>query len=175
MLLNSGISKQDMISCVLCADAPCNICPRMNPAEALFSIRFDNQDVAAGKLPVENPCVSCAAPCEKACVRPGKVPIKKLMSRLISEVRPEAEISAPSDEHRLKCDICGVQMDNPFMLSSSVVASTYDMCARAFEAGWAGVCFKTVCSFDIHEASPRYSAIKSESGSIIGFKNIERD
>jgi dihydropyrimidine dehydrogenase (NAD+) subunit PreA len=32
------------------------------------------------------------------------------------------------------------------LLSSSVVASTYDMCARAFEAGWAGVAFKTICS-----------------------------
>ena len=48
------------------------------------------------------------------------------------------------------------------------------MCARAFEAGWAGAAFKTVCSFDIHEASPRFSAITGDSGSIIGFKNIEQ-
>lgn len=59
-------------------------------------------------------------------------------------------------------------------MSSSVVASTYDMCSRAFEAGWAGVCFKTICSFDIHEASPRFSAITGDNGSIIGFKNIEQ-
>jgi dihydropyrimidine dehydrogenase (NAD+) subunit PreA len=48
------------------------------------------------------------------------------------------------------------------------------MCARAFEAGWAGVSFKTVCSFEIHEASPRFSAITGDNGSIIGFKNIEQ-
>ena len=54
------------------------------------------------------------------------------------------------------------------------MASTYDMCARAFEAGWAGVCFKTICSLDIHEASPRFSAITGNDGSIIGFKNIEQ-
>jgi len=48
------------------------------------------------------------------------------------------------------------------------------MCARAFEAGWAGASFKTVCSLDIHEASPRFSAIKGDNGSIIGFKNIEQ-
>ncbi len=55
-----------------------------------------------------------------------------------------------------------------------MVASTYDMCARAFEAGWAGICFKTICSLDIHEASPRFSAITGNDGSIIGFKNIEQ-
>ena len=69
---------------------------------------------------------------------------------------------------------CGVPLENPFLLSFSVVASTYDMCARAFEAGWAGACFKTICSFDIHEASPRFSAITGDNGSIIGFKNIEQ-
>ena len=50
----------------------------------------------------------------------------------------------------------------------------YDMCSRAFDAGWAGVCFKTICPFEIHEASPRYSAITGDNGSIIGFKNIEQ-
>ena len=48
------------------------------------------------------------------------------------------------------------------------------MCARAFEAGWAGACFKTICSFDINEASPRFSAITGDNGSILGFKNIEQ-
>jgi dihydropyrimidine dehydrogenase (NAD+) subunit PreA len=48
------------------------------------------------------------------------------------------------------------------------------MCARAFEAGWAGVSFKTICAMDIHEASPRFSAITGDNGSIIGFKNIEQ-
>ena len=78
------------------------------------------------------------------------------------------------DETALETDICGVRLENPFLLSSSVVASTYDMCARAFEAGWAGATFKTICAFEIHEASPRYSAIKGEGGAIIGFKNIEQ-
>jgi len=67
-----------------------------------------------------------------------------------------------------------VPLENPFLLSSSVVGSTYDMCARAFEAGWAGVSFKTICNFEIHEASPRFSALAGDNGSIIGFKNIEQ-
>jgi dihydropyrimidine dehydrogenase (NAD+) subunit PreA len=48
------------------------------------------------------------------------------------------------------------------------------MVANAFEAGWAGVAYKTLCYMDIHEASPRFSAIKDENGVIQGFKNIEQ-
>ena len=175
MLINPVVKRRDMISCALCMDAPCSsACPKMDPARALRGIWFDNQDVAALKLPEENACTNCDAPCEKACVNRGSVPIKHLMEKLHDKVRPMAEIAIPEDEERLKCDLCGVILENPFLLSSSVVASTYDMCARAFEAGWAGACFKTVCSLDIHEASPRFSAIKGDNGSIIGFKNIEQ-
>ena len=48
------------------------------------------------------------------------------------------------------------------------------MCARAFEAGWAGVCFKTICNFPIHECSPRFSALEGDNNNFIGFKNIEQ-
>ncbi len=164
-----------MISCALCSDAPCSAkCPHLDPAGALRHIWFDNADVAALELPADNLCLSCDAPCEKACVRAGRVPIKHIISKLHTEVRERAEIPLPEDELRLSCDLCGIPLENPFLLSSSVVASTYDMCARAFEAGWAGACFKTICSFDIHEASPRFSAITGDNGSIIGFKNIEQ-
>jgi dihydropyrimidine dehydrogenase (NAD+) subunit PreA len=74
----------------------------------------------------------------------------------------------------ISADICGVRLENPFLLSSSVVASSYDMCRRAFEAGWAGAAFKTICSFPQHEASPRFSAIKSHANAFCGFKNIEQ-
>ena len=119
-------------------------------------------------------CLECAAPCEETCVRPHEVPVKRLMTRLAEEVRPELERSAEPDPELLRTELCGVPLENPFLLSSSVVASTYDMCARAFEAGWAGAAFKTICSFDIHEASPRFSAVTGDNGSIIGFKNIEQ-
>lgn len=175
MVLKNNIRRSDMISCVLCEDAPCSkACPEFRPGDALFSLWFDNADVAALKIPDKSPCVNCDAACEKACISKEKVAIKSLMTDLAEKVRPDAEIAIPEDEDRLKCDICGVPLENPFLLSSSVVASTYDMCARAFEAGWAGACFKTVCSLDIHEASPRFSAITGDNGSIIGFKNIEQ-
>ena len=175
MLREHIVKRTDMISCALCGDAPCTAaCEFMNPGDALRSIWFDNEDVAALKLPEENHCANCSAPCEKACVRTGKVPVKQIMTRLYDEVREQAEIAIPEDRERLTCDMCGIPLENPFLLSSSVVASTYDMCARAFEEGWAGACFKTICSFDIHEASPRFSAITGDNGSILGFKNIEQ-
>ena len=169
------IRRSDMIQCAMCADAPCDAaCAKMRPASLLRSIWLRNEQGAVSRIPAENPCVICDAPCERACVRPGEVPIRDLVNRLYYQVAPETETRVPADEERLRCELCGIPLENPFLLSSSVVASTYDMCARAFEAGWAGACFKTVCSLDIHEASPRFSAITGDGGGIIGFKNIEQ-
>lgn len=174
MTFESKLSRNDMIRCVLCADAPCEkVCPGGLPAKVLRGIWFDNSRAEAAELPEENACAGCQAPCEKACVRPGEVPIRKLITRLYDEVRPEVERVVPS-ANRLKTDLCGIPLENPFLLSSSVVASTYDMCARAFEAGWAGAAFKTICPFDIYEASPRFSALYGSNRDMIGFKNIEQ-
>ena len=172
---DSLISRTDMIRCALCGNAPCSAaCKKADPAALLRSIWFRNEQTAAQALPPENPCLTCRGRCEEACVRPGEVPIRDVINRLYYQVKPECETPVPETEERLRCDLCGIPMENPFMLASSVVGSTYDMCARAFEAGWAGVCFKTVCTLDIHEASPRYSAVTGSDGSIIGFKNIEQ-
>ncbi len=174
-MFEKKLFRADMIRCVLCADAPCtHACGKIDVASMLRSIWFDNEKVAASRLPEENLCAACSAPCEAACVRAHEVPIRRLMERLHDEVKPALELGEPQDEARLRTQLCGVPMENPFLLSSSVVGSTYDMCARAFEAGWAGVSFKTICSFEIHETSPRFSAITGDNGSIIGFKNVEQ-
>ena len=165
-----------MISCVMCHDAPCSAaCPYgTDPGKRLRSIWFNNERGAAASLPEQFSCKGCDAPCEKACVRPGQVPVKALMNKIHDEALDEPGLAPLTDEERLRSDICGIPLENPFLLSSSVVASTYDMCARAFDAGWAGAAFKTICNFEIHEASPRFSAITGDNGSIIGFKNIEQ-
>ena len=175
MFYERTIRRADMIRCALCKDAPCSAaCPKLDPADLLRSIWFDDEKVAAARLPEGNPCLGCDAPCEDACVRPHEVPIRDLIGRLHERVKPGLEAALPESEDLLRTDLCGVPLENPFLLSSSVVASTYDMCARAFEAGWAGACFKTICSFDIHEASPRFSAITGDNGTILGFKNVEQ-
>lgn len=45
--------------------------------------------------------------------------------------------------------------------------------AQAFEAGWAGVFYKTICKQEIREVSPRFDAIK-EGSSFAGFRNMEQ-
>ena len=176
-MFEKKLYRSDMLRCALCLDAPCTkACPNTEPAELLRSIWFDNEKGAASRLPDRNPCINCTdcPACEAACVRAGEVPIRSLLTRLHEEVVPNLEVSMPENENLLRTDLCGIELENPFFLSSSVVASTYDMCARAFDAGWAGVAFKTICTFDIHEASPRFSAVTGDNGSIIGFKNIEQ-
>ena len=77
------IRRANMIRCALCKDAPCDAaCDRLNPAELLRSLWFNNEQGAAWRLPEENPCMTCDAPCERACVRPGEVPVRRLIRRL---------------------------------------------------------------------------------------------
>ena len=175
MLFRKVINRREMIHCMLCDDAPCTVsCGKLKTDSLLRSIWFGNEKVAAARLPEMNPCADCDARCEKACLNAPKVEIRKIISRLYDEVKPELEVGLSDNEDKLKTDICGIPLENPFLLSSSVVASTYDMCARAFEAGFAGAAFKTICSLDIHEASPRFSAITGDGGTIVGFKNVEQ-
>ena len=174
MQFQKCLERSDMVRCLLCKDAPCtSACGKIEVDRVLRSIWFDNEEQAASVLPASLPCLSCSAPCEESCLRPGEVPVRSILQKLYTTVKPQLE-EDPADESRLRTELCGIPLENPFLLSSSVVASTYDMCARAFEAGWAGICFKTICTFDIHEASPRYSALQGSSGEMIGFKNIEQ-
>lgn len=173
MLLERIVPRKDMIRCALCVDAPCaKVCGKLDCARVLRGIWFDNEQGMIHTLPAQLPCACCDAPCEAACVYARQVPIRSLLIRL-------AQAGARAEKTRinhdiLRADFCGIVLDNPFLLSSSVVASTYEMCARAFDMGWAGAAFKTVSMMDIHEASPRFSALKGEAGTIVGFKNIEQ-
>ncbi|MBR2746335.1 MAG: NAD-dependent dihydropyrimidine dehydrogenase subunit PreA [Erysipelotrichaceae bacterium] len=159
-----------MISnCLLCHNARCTeVCGKIDPGSIIRSLYFDNEDAVINRLDGNIPCIECDGRCEKACV--ANVNIREIISGLNAR-KPEKKII---NYDCLKTDFCGIPLENPFLLSSSVVASTYEMCARAFEMGWAGAAFKTVCLMDIVEASPRFAAIKGDNGRIIGFKNIEQ-
>ncbi len=170
---NNNMEKKlccDVEKCLHCQDALCaKVCPRkLNPEKILRSLRFGNYLGAMKKL--DNSCLDCPAPCEKSCVL-GDYNIKNILSKCYLE-KEKTKLSYKKAD--IRSEICGIEIENPFLLSSSVVSSSYDMCKRAFLAGWAGASFKTVCMMDIHEASPRFSAIKNFDGSFTAFKNIEQ-
>lgn len=166
------LNRADISKCLLCHEAVCaKACPSFDPARVIRALRFENEAGAVSMLPAEDVCQSCGKPCESVC--PSHVPIHDLMEQLRKEGQ-ELKPGAAWENVDLSCEICGVPLENPFMLSSSVVASNYEMTARAFEMGWAGAAFKTICLMDMHEASPRFSTVKTADGSFYGFKNIEQ-
>lgn len=74
----------------------------------------------------------------------------------------------------LSIDFLGVKCENPFFLSSSPVCSNYDMIAKAFDEGWAGVFYKTIGIFIPDECSPRFDITVKEGTPWVGFKNMEQ-
>ena len=172
---NFFYDRSETSKCLLCHDPECTkACPQnAEVGEILRSLYFKNFLGAVRKLTCD--CTDCPAPCEKVCVladTKDPVDIRHLMLT-VKEESPEP-FDYRVEEVDLATDICGVKLDNPFLLSSSVVSSSYEMCRRAFEAGWAGAAFKTICSFPQHEASPRFSVIRNHSNAFCGFKNIEQ-
>ena len=164
--------KKEMSKCALCYKAVCGeACDKLPVDQILRSVWFDNEGVARIRLKDSNVCENCDAPCEQICKK--DVPIKNIMTTLY-QTKDKNEKLEDADYDRLKITMFGFELENPFFLSSSVVSSNYEMISNAFNAGWAGVAYKTVTYIDIHEASPRYSAIKDENGNIQGFKNIEQ-
>ena len=165
--------RQDIAhsTCIVCHDAPCGkVCGKCDTARIMRALRFDNIEAAAAMLP-DDYDRSWVEEAEKAC--PVHVEIGDVLDDLKMR-KAGLEGFEGAGDIDLSCDLCGVKLENPFLLSSSVVASSYEMCARAFEMGWAGAAFKTVCLMDMHEASPRFSMVRSQQGDWYGFKNIEQ-
>ncbi len=168
--------ESEVSKCLLCHEPLCSkACPQHAPCgEILKALYFENY-FGAVRLSGNADCTYCNAPCEKNCVLSGtKIPVE--IQEIMMAIRRDASSLPPlkTEDVDISTDICGVRLENPFLLSSSVVASTYNMCRRAFQAGWAGASFKTICSFPQHEASPRFSAIRNHAHAFCGFKNIEQ-
>jgi len=85
------------------------------------------------------------------------------------------------DKMRAKADLsvnfCGIEFENPFCLSSSPVSNAYEMCARAFDAGWGGIVYKTLgmeSTFKIVMPSPRLNAYNYGDKRFVGLQNAEQ-
>ena len=176
MNYRTSYDESEVSRCLICYDPVCTkACPHAVPVgEILRSLYFYNIKGASEKLK-STACAYCNAPCEKACILYNTKTPLNIRDIMMDFNKDKANLPVHRIEDvDLSAEICGVKLENPFLLSSSVVASSYDMCKRAFEAGWAGAAFKTICSFPQHETSPRFSAIRNHANAFFGFKNIEQ-
>lgn len=161
--------QEEVARCLLCHDAPCSkACGKGDVARALRAVRFDNAEIAGQWFAgCSNDDLERA---EQACVHYDRpVRIAQIAQQLDDKVQDQ---ELPS----LQIDFCGITCENPFFLASSSICTGYDMVARAFEAGWAGVFYKTICLDDINEVSPRFDAIHREGhcGDFSAFRNMEQ-
>ncbi|MBO7108822.1 MAG: NAD-dependent dihydropyrimidine dehydrogenase subunit PreA [Prevotella sp.] len=156
--------------CLLCQDAPCTkACKTGDPARAIRAIRFDNHKPALRW--VKDCTDGDLERAEQACIH-YNWPIR------IKEVVHSIHKDDVDDSHypNLAIDFCGIRCENPFFLASSAVCTNYEMVARAFDGGWAGVFYKTICLQEIKEVSPRFDAMHNNAihGDFYGFRNMEQ-
>jgi len=155
--------------CLLCQEAPCTAaCEHGDPARAIRAIRFDNHKLA--NLWIADCTDADLERAEQACIH-YNWPIR--IKEMLRAVSPD---DVKGDYPSLDIDFCGLHCENPFFLASSAVCTNYEMVARAFEAGWAGVFYKTICLQEIKEVSPRFDAVFSNGihGDFYGFRNMEQ-
>ena len=160
--------NEEAARCLLCADAPCSqVCKNGDPARAIRAIRFGNEKIANRWI------AECTdddlKKAEDACIHYDR-PIR--IREMASAVRCDAP-AISENMPSLSIEFCGIPCENPFFLASSAVCTNYEMVARAFDMGWAGVFYKTICVQDIHEVSPRFDAVKNGT-SFAGFRNMEQ-
>lgn len=157
-------------NCLLCLDAPCSrACPKsLHPDRAIRAIRFNNEHVAHHWF--GNECLECNAPCETACLHPDRhIRIKETARISMATARP-----VPAELPDLSTDFCGIRCENPFFLASSAICTNYEMISRAFDAGWAGVVYKTITCSQTKEVSPRFDAVSKGNTQFVGFRNMEQ-
>lgn len=157
--------NEESARCLLCANAPCGA----KAARAVRALRFDNRWTAAELFDQMTEAELQQA--EKACIHYDR-PIRFVELKNAIPKLPTQQLPTPNPQ--LSTTFCGIPCENPFFLASSAICTNYEMVARALEAGWAGVFYKTICKQVIREVSPRFDVIGKEGASFIGFRNMEQ-
>lgn len=181
------ITRSESSECMMCTGHPCECaCPYgIRVSEIMTALRFDDEKRAEELLPEMIPCSSCKEKeCMNACLRSKlyrsvDIPTTIASVKEIADTRKREKskgcVHTEPDISTLETDFLGVHCENPFFLSSSVVASGYDMIAKAYRAGWAGIAYKTIGMISpCAEASPRFDVIRDGAHGFGGLKNIEQ-
>ncbi len=170
--------REEAARCLLCENAPCTAaCNHGDPARMLRAIRFDNCQNAAKWIAACTDADLNAA--ERACIhydRPIRISeIARCLPQTVGNATAPQKIGAEGTPN-LEIEFCGMKCENPFFLASSAICTNYEMVARAFDAGWAGVFYKSICLEDIHEVSPRFDSVREQgdTGRFYGFRNMEQ-
>ena len=169
-----NILLEEAGGCFLCNNNPCaKACLfGIETDKIIRSVRFENYGGAKKRLPETIPCPTCdSKACMSACTK-GRTGRPVRIDAIMECISSYEKIK--EDDVDISTNLCGIKCENPFFLSSSVVASNYEMVAKAFDMGWAGVAFKTIGMFVPEEVSPRFDALGKESVPFVGFKNIEQ-
>ncbi len=171
--------KEEASRCLLCENAPCTAaCANGDPARMLRAIRFDNTSNAAKWIADCTDADMQAA--QQACIHYDNAIRIKDIAESLTTLPTATETptcgDAKTSKRDLSIDFCGLKCENPFFLASSAICTNYEMVARAFRAGWAGVFYKSICLEDIHEVSPRFDSVgeQGETGRFYGFRNMEQ-
>ena len=169
---------EEACRCLLCEDAPCTkASKRGDPARAIRAVRFENHKLAMRW--VRDCTDDDLERAEQACIHYNwPIRIHEMLNVIskdqvaMGETEDDWAANAPS----LSIDFCGIRCENPFFLASSAVCTNYEMVARAFDAGWGGVFYKTICMQEIREVSPRFDAMHNNAthGDFYGFRNMEQ-
>ena len=160
---------EEVARCLLCNDAPCSkACGKGDVARALRAVRFGNEAVA--RQWIADCDESDFMRAQQACIHYDR-PVR------IAEIAKQLpDVAKKNDLPSLAIDFCGLHCENPFFLASSSICTNYEMVARAFDAGWAGVFYKTICFDDINEVSPRFDVVHREgaNGDFTALRNMEQ-
>lgn len=108
-------------------------------------------------------------------VQAGKLAARSIVDALglggtrIEPVRP-TDATVPGVD--LFTDCAGIRSPNPFWLASCPISNTGEMVARAFDAGWGGVVWKTIGE-PITNVTSRLGALDLNGRRMVGLTNIE--
>ena len=106
-------------------------------------------------------------------VQAGKLAAASIVETLgvprITPIRP-SDSTVPGVD--LFTDMAGIRGPNPFWLASCPITNTGEMVARAFDAGWGGVVWKTVGE-PITNVTSRLGSLEIGGRRLVGLSNIE--